>query len=407
MKICMLAPEFIPVWGGVGTYTIELLRHLPKTYEVHVITPKRQSFGSDKVQTVSLSKYFKSNVKIHYISSAKDTFNYNAMFQYECFRQVPKILKDEKIDLIHSHAAHMPDLLLMFRKLNTPIITTVHSTIKIQRLATKFSQKSFSNMEKSEQATYITYPCLRFLEELYFKRRRFYISPSNWMKNWLINTSHIYQEIPVIPNSVDLTDYKLERYFSTDEPFTEADFGDKKLILFVGRLLALKGVDILIQAIPNIITRLHSKKVLFVFIGPGDRNRYLKAVKALGIESFCLFTGPASREFVIHLMQHAKILVAPSFIENSPFTILESMACGLPVIANNVGGVSEIVKDGYNGKLLGSNSSKSIEDAIITLLADESLQLSMKKNAIETIEKNFSWKVNLPKYAKVYNNALN
>lgn len=235
MRICMLAPEFIPVWGGVGTYTIELLRHLPKTYEVHVITPKRESFDNDKVQTASLSKYFKSNVKIHYISSAKDTFNYNGMFQYECFRQVPKILKDEKIDLIHSHAAHMPDLLLMFRKLNIPIITTVHSTIKIQRLATKFSQKSFSNMEKSEQATYITYPCLRFLEELYFKRRRFYISPSNWMKNWLINSAHIYQEIPVIPNSVDLTEYKLERFFSTDELFTETDFGDKKLILFVGR----------------------------------------------------------------------------------------------------------------------------------------------------------------------------
>lgn len=106
-------------------------------------------------------------------------------------------------------------------------------------------------------------------------------------------------------------------------------------------------------------------------------------------------------------MRHAQILVAPSFIENSPYTILESMACGLPVIANNVGGVSEIVKDGYNGKLLGSNLSKSIEDAIITLLADESLRLSMKKNAIETIEKNFSWAVNLPKYAKVYNNALN
>lgn len=406
MRICMLAPEFIPVWGGVGTYIVELVRHLPRDYEVHVIAPKRDSIGNDKTAKRETSNFFKSNVTIHYISTANDTFFYNARFQYECFRQVPTILKDEHIDLIHTHTAHMPDMLLMFRKLNKPMITTVHSTIETQRTATKFSQKSFSNMERSEKATYLAYPALRLSEEIYFRRKRLFISPSNWMKRWLIDRFHITENISVIPNSVDLNDYELKDFETIEKLFPEKNFRDKKIILFVGRLLALKGVELLIKAIPNVIKKHPSKNLLFVFVGPGDRLRYLKIVKSLGIESSCLFTGPASREVVIYLMRNSLLLVAPSFIENAPYTLLESMACGLPVIASNVGGVSEIVKDGYNGKLLEVNSSKAIEKSITDLLCDETLQTIMRKNALETIQNNFSWTVNLEKYIDVYTNAL-
>lgn len=407
MKICMLAPEFIPVWGGVGTYIIELLRHLPKNYEVHVVTPKRQSFGKDNtVQNYDLPKYFKSNIKIHYISTANDTFFYNAAFQYECFRRVPAILKEEHIDLIHSHTAHMPDLLLMLRKLNKPIITTVHSTIKTQRMATKLSQNNFSSLERSEKATYTAYPILRLLEEIYYLKKRIYISPSNWMKRWLEDSFHIRGEISVIPNSVDLKDYMLNEVKPVGNLFPERNLDDKKIILFVGRLLALKGVDVLIEAIPHILKTNKIKNLLFVFVGPGDTDRYLKMTRSIGVESYCLFTGPASRELVVHLMRKAKLLVAPSFIENAPYTILEAMTCGLPIIASNVGGVSEIVQDGYNGKLLSLNSSIAIGKSIKEMLDDESLQNNMSKHAIETMQAKFSWDVNLKKYLNVYQNAL-
>jgi hypothetical protein len=73
MRVCMLAPEFIPVWGGVGTYTIGLLRHLPKTYEVHVIAPKHESLAATKHRMLRCLDILKVT-KIHYISSAKDTF---------------------------------------------------------------------------------------------------------------------------------------------------------------------------------------------------------------------------------------------------------------------------------------------------------------------------------------------
>ena len=49
MKICMLAPEFLPVWGGVGTYIVELTKHLPKNIDIHIVTPLRKGFGKEKI----------------------------------------------------------------------------------------------------------------------------------------------------------------------------------------------------------------------------------------------------------------------------------------------------------------------------------------------------------------------
>ena len=186
MKICMLAPEFPPVWGGVGTYTFELTRHLPKNVEIHIVTPKRESFGMQKMSLDNKPiESILKNVHIHYVSVANGSFIYNAAFQFACFRQVPKIIKDEKIDIIHSHQAHMPDLLLMLRKLNANIVTTVHTTIKFQRTATTASHRNLSELENSERATYYLYPFLRVAEELYVKRDRSYITPSFYMAKWL------------------------------------------------------------------------------------------------------------------------------------------------------------------------------------------------------------------------------
>src|SRR5208337_2968296 len=106
MKICVLAPEFIPVWGGTGTYTQELVTHLPDTYEIHLVTPRRESFGAQEAPTDYAHETLGSNIHIHYVSKANDTFLYNAKFQYACLRYVPKLLKKEKIDIIQSHMSH-------------------------------------------------------------------------------------------------------------------------------------------------------------------------------------------------------------------------------------------------------------------------------------------------------------
>ena len=403
MKICMLAPEFVPVWGGVGTYINDLVRHLPKDMEIHVVTPNRGNLVKDKS---SILRYFGSNVYVHYVSKANDTFFYNAEFQYACFKYVPRLLKEEQIDLIHSHTAQMPDLLLRFRKVSKPVITTVHTTIKSQRLGTKFSQKSISSLEWSEKATYFMYPFLRLAEEVYFRQARSLIFPSNWMEKFLKDNYSINGGGRIIPNSVDMDDYSFAKNDAIDAKLIPEDLKDRRLVLYVGRLLAMKGVDTLISAIPEILRRLGEDKFLFVFAGPGDRIRYMSKIKELKIESSCLFTGPLPKENVIQLMRTAELVVVPSFIENAPYTVLESMACGVPVVASDVGGISEIITDGYNGSLVEKGSPKAVAKSIVKLLEDTSLKNLMGKNAKETIKNKFSWSVNIKKYCEVYYDAL-
>jgi glycosyltransferase involved in cell wall biosynthesis len=404
----MLAPEFLPVWGGVGTYIVELIRHLPKDIKVHVVTPMREGLGKEKISTsdYDFSRYFGSNIHIHFICKASDTFFYNAKFQYACLNYVPKLVKEERIDLIHSHTAHMPDLLLMFRKLSTRVITTVHTTIKSQRLGTTLSNRKLYEWEWSEKMTYLAYPALRLAEEVYFRRKRFYITPSYWMKNWLENNFHI-NRIKVIPNSVDVNDYELMRNRATISNLISEELRNRQIVLYVGRLLAMKGVDIFIEAIPEILNRVEKNEPLFVFAGPGDRVRYIRKVKQMGIESYCLFTGPLSRKDVIHLISIAEAVVVPSFIENTPYVILESMACEVPVIATKVGGIPEIIEDKYNGLLVEPGSSMALANAVAILLGDRQLRNSLGKRAKEMIKRKFSWEANLPKYIEAYSEALN
>ena len=382
IKICILAPEFPPVWGGVGTYTFELTRHLPKNVEIHVVTPKRESFGMQKMSPDSEPiENIGNNVHIHYVSVANDSFIYNAAFQFACLKQVPKIVKEERIDVIHSHQAHMPDLLLMFRKLNANIVTTVHTTIKFQRAATMASHRNISELENSERATYYLYPFLRVAEELYVKRDRTYITPSFYMAKWLRKNFSFATNVNVIPNCIDLPDNNLSDETELLEKILPKGFLNKRIILYSGRLLAMKGVDDLIDAIPEISTIIGKSELLFLFAGPGDQSKYRQKLDKLNTKSDYLFTGSLPRDSLLKLIRKSELAVLPSYNENCPFAILESMACGTPVVASNVGGIPEIITNEVDGLLVEPGRPDILAKTIAMLLSDKSLRNNLGQRA--------------------------
>jgi len=284
MKVCILATEFLPVWGGVGTYIVELVRHLPKDIEVHVVTPMREGFGEEKVSTsdYDFSEYFGDNIHVHFVCKATDTFIYNVAFQLACLKHVPKLVKKEGIDLIHS-GSHMPGLLLELKRLNIPTVTTIHTTIAGQRRGTKMSGMKFRDLEFSEKATYLAYPLLRLAEIIYFSRARYYITVSEWMKRRLQKQypKMNHSTISVIHNSVDT------KLFSPDIEKKPLE-GD--LILFTGRLIAAKGIKYLVEAVPEILREY--PETFFVCIGAGNSLPYVRRLRKMGVsEKNFAFTG--------------------------------------------------------------------------------------------------------------------
>lgn len=399
MKICVLAPEFLPVWGGVGTYTVELVRHLPKKIEVHVVTPRRVAIGRSKVSTsdYDFSQYFGDNVRIHFASKASDTFLYNGAFQFFCLRHVPKLLKEEDIDLVHSHTAHMPDLLLQFKRLKIPTVTTIHTTIRGQRMGTISSGMKFWDLESSEKLTYIMYPFLRLAETLYFLKGRYYITVSDWMKGQMIKQyPRIGNQIKVVHNAVDVEQFS---------PGKESP--QREIVLFTGRLIAAKGVRFLVEAIPTVL-REHPQ-CLFLFIGAGNSLPYEKRLRETKVpkENFAFLGYLKDASRLIDYYRAQSVFVAPTLYENLPIRVLEAMACGIPVVASNVCAVPEIIQDGVNGFLVKPGSVRELAEGISTLLADPRMRRQMGQSARKTVLERFDWNVNAIKISDIYHHILN
>ncbi len=392
----MLAPEFLPVWGGVGTYIVEMARHL-KDVELHILTPKRTSFGNGKLDTdYDMEKIFPENVHIHFVSNASDTFLYNAKFQYACFKRAPDIIKENRIDIIHSHTAHMPDVFLNLRKPDVKTVTTIHTTIKGQRIGTGYSGTKFLDLEFSEKMTYLMYPFLRFIEESYFKRKNKYIVVSNWMKNQIIEEQNLnYEDVSVVHNGVNPQIFTPKKCREAPEIFPELFNEDKIKILFSSRFIELKGARFLLDAIPNILKKIDAH---FIFAGTGKINLNIPK------ENYTLLNYVDYLKMP-YLYCSSDVFVLTSLYENFPIAVLEAMSSGLGVISTDVGGVPEIINS-KNGILIPKADSNAVAQNVVNLAENGSLRYKLGKNARKTIKKGFTWNLAATKTKGIYEKAV-
>jgi glycosyltransferase involved in cell wall biosynthesis len=289
----------------------------------------------------------------------------------------------------------MPDLLVRLKKLDVPIITTIHTTIKGQREGTRAFGSSFWDLEFSEKMTSITYPFLRLAENLYFAKGHYYITPSDYMKEYILENYLKLKgkNIFVIPHGIDT------RLFSPSNKLEE--YQGKDIVLFVGRLLALKNVHLIVKAAPLILKE--HPRTLFLFIGPGNNHPYIEEFKKMKIpgDSY-LFLGHKNRESLAKYYSSADAYVLPSSCENFPFAPLEAMACSVPPIVSKVGGLPEIVDNNVNGILIDPGSVEDIANSVIYLLDNPDIREKMGKEARETVERKFSWQTAASKTISVY-----
>jgi glycosyltransferase involved in cell wall biosynthesis len=399
LRVCVVTPEFLPVWGGVGTYIVELVKNLPKDLEVHVVTPMRGSLGGKNVSSrdFDFSEYFSDNVHVHFVSNATDTFFYNGVFQLACLRYIPKLVDKENIDLLH-FGNHVAGLLDRLKGLNTPAVTTVHTTIQGQRNGARISDTRFRNLEFSEKATFLTYPFLRLAETVYFSRIRHYITVSEWMKRQLQEQypKIKYRGISVIHNSVDT-----RVFCPTNKRKTTKD-----IVLFTGRILAVKGLRYLIEAVPRILKE-HSE-AFFLFIGPGDFSSYQRRLKDLGVseDNFAFLGFLKDRSELVEYLRSSSVYVAPTLYENLPYRILEAMACGAPVVASNIAAIPEALRNDINGLLVEPGSVDDLVDAVCLLLTDSALRKRIGYEARKTVLEKFDSEVNASRTVGVYQKVL-
>jgi len=180
-----------------------------------------------------------------------------------------------------------------------------------------------------------------------------------------------------------------------------------KIILFVGRLVELKGTEYLIKSLAK------TKNIHLIIVGGGElHNELRKLTESLHLENKVTFFGVANHEELGWLYDISNVFVLPSIVDSTGATeglglvLLEAMESGLPVIATNVGGIPEIVENGKNGLLVKQKDPESIAIAIDQILNNEELAKRLVEKSREKV-KEFNIQKTLQGYVRVITDVLN
>ena len=208
-------------------------------------------------------------------------------------------------------------------------------------------------------------------------RARFVVCISHFARSqaMLFSSSAYWSKLKIVHCGVQLANYGHER----SGPFS-------KHILFVGRLDAIKGVPLLLDAFEAVLATHPDARLTIVGDGPDRKMLEQRAGKNSDLISFL---GYKSQEEVAGLLQEADILVLPSFAEGVPVVLMEAMASRLPVIASRIAGIPELVEDGVSGFLVPPGDLEMLTDRLVALISDPALCERMGEAGREKVEAEF------------------
>jgi glycosyltransferase involved in cell wall biosynthesis len=209
---------------------------------------------------------------------------------------------------------------------------------------------------------------------------------SESIKKMVMETEAVAPErIEVVYNGIDLKEFSGAADWTIKKELGIKE--DEKVIMHVANLKPIKGHGFLFQALAAIGKI--GPKFKLVLIGKDEFNGRLQSLaKDLNISDKIIFLG--KRTDVARLLPAADICVLPSLSEGMSNAILEYMLAGKPVVATNVGGNPELVREGFNGLLVEPKNAQQLEKALLSFLQDENKRRTMGQNALRLVQEEFS-----------------
>ncbi|MDO5837113.1 MAG: glycosyltransferase, partial [Methanobacterium sp.] len=224
------------------------------------------------------------------------------------------------------------------------------------------------------------------------------ITNSNATRNFCLEAGLDEEKIDVIPFGVD-TDFFRPLDVYKDENIFQ--------ILSVGYLIERKGFEYLIRAMPHVLEK--HENVQLKIVGSGPLESKLKSlIYELDLTGKVEIVKNVSDEKLLMLYNSADLFILPSIVDSQGNTeglgvvLLEAMACGVPVIGSDVGGISDIIEDGKNGVLVEQKIKSKLSSNISLLLSDNELRNSLVINGQSDVKAKFSWKKISDRYIKEF-----
>lgn len=264
--------------------------------------------------------------------------------------------RSKEFDVVHAHWL-IPQGIMQMSVKDTPYIVTGHGGDVTSLNKGILKSMKLKCLERAKAITVVSDALQDYVKQLY---------PN--------------QKTSIIPMGCDVSrfssEHRKENFFGQ---------GDRKVVLFVGRLAEKKGVTYLIDAMKKV------DNAVLVIVGKGDLEPGLRQqAEALGDK--VVFAGPKTHDELPEIYASADVFVAPSVTaadgdkEGFGLVILEAMASGVPVVASRSGGIVDIVKDEENGLLCDEKDVEKLSVNISRVLEDEALSAKLKTAAGHTVE---------------------
>ncbi len=365
-----------PTFGGSGVVATELGKSLAlEGHEVHFITYS---------QPVRLGS-FRKNIFYHEVAiSDYPLFDFQP-YETVLTSKMVDVVKYENLDILHVHyaiphasAAYLAKQILKAQGISIPIVTTLHGTdITLVGKDPSFEPVITFCINESDAVTTV----------------------SESLKQDTYEHFQTTREINVIPNFIktkeQLEPINLEnrRRFADD---------NERILCHISNFRKVKRVEDVLKMFAIVNEKLPSK-ILFVGDGP-ERTNLERMTRELGFCRDVIFVGKVRDTKPV--LEISDLFVLPSKTESFGLAALEAMACGVPVISSNTGGIPEVNKHGETGLLSDVGDFEDMAKNALYLLEDEERLTAFRKNAFERA-KIFCIETVLPQYEAIYNRLIN
>jgi len=243
----------------------------------------------------------------------------------------------------------------------------------------------------------VNYLATRFHEQKrYFDLIDAFVTTNPFTQEMLLKAGYAPERLHCIPTFVDT------ELFAPVPGEAKGDYG-----LYVGRLDPPKGVHVLLKALHRLKGRPAAKGLRMKIVGQGHDQTCVQslrdAVRDLGLGDMVELPGPVAPEAVPALLRQARFSVLPAiWFENLPNSLLESLACGTPVIASDIGSLSRAITDGGNGLLFKAGDADSLADALARYLGDEPLQARLALGCRESALQDYAPSAHLSRLLRLF-----
>lgn len=218
------------------------------------------------------------------------------------------------------------------------------------------------------------------------------VAVSNGLRSYAKETSPDLP-IQVISNAIDLSAFT---------PAPQRDTNGLVRLLYVGRFNVFKNVETLVEAVGK-LSQMDVGEFELNLVGEGEQRPVLeRIVSELGLTRRVKFAGWVARDQIADHYRLADVFVTATTWEGMPNTVLEAMACGLPIVGTQASGLHELVRDGLNGYLVPTKDPEALAQALARLMGDGYERRRMGRESRRLAEREFAWEYIAAQYLEVY-----